>query len=666
MRIIHLSISRLIGASLGLVFVLMASLAGVTWFQLTGISSTTSVAEGRTRSMIKGQDLSEALFRSVALSNAYALTESATDLADAQAANTRLKDMLTEFTEMSAGEGTVLGEMTGAYDKYDSLTKSLFEAINQRRTETDAFNDIANGVTVVNALVVTAIITDHKLHTLSVALKLIEHTTAAAAAVNRYLASHDPAQAETAKDRADALGQSAKILRMLIEDSSAILNLLDAIDAKCVEFGSSIDSLISASQAAERLGKDQQLAADNLVKMISARRQASVAQQDMAMQAVTNSVRLSRLISGSLSVLALMVAILAWQILARRIVSALSRLRGEMQQLADGNLSVEIADLNRSDEIGGMTRALAVFKDNAKAMEQMRADNAAKEKLTAEEKRQAILKLAADFESRVSRVVQDVDTASSHMDGSSKSMASVAEKTSAQTKQASAAAKQALAEVETVSAATEELIASINGIGQQICRSDQVAKMAAERADETARTVGRLAEAAQKIGAVVEIITSIASQTNLLALNATIEAARAGDAGKGFAVVAGEVKHLAGQTGKATGEIADQVTAIQQATEQAVAAIENIVGTIADISKTSTTMAAAVEQQQAATLEISRGVQAATDGTSAIANTLEEVSATAEVGGQEAGHVVSEASKLSATSEELQHEVERFLAYMRQ
>jgi methyl-accepting chemotaxis protein len=299
-------------------------------------------------------------------------------------------------------------------------------------------------------------------------------------------------------------------------------------------------------------------------------------------------------------------------------------------------------------------------------MEQMRADNAAKEKLTAEEKRQAILKLAADFESRVSRVVQDVDTASSHMDGSSKSMASVAEKTSAQTKQASAAAKQALAEVETVSAATEELIASINGIGQQICRSDQVAKMAAERADETARTVGRLAEAAQKIGAVVEIITSIASQTNLLALNATIEAARAGDAGKGFAVVAGEVKHLAGQTGKATGEIADQVTAIQQATEQAVAAIENIVGTIADISKTSTTMAAAVEQQQAATLEISRGVQAATDGTSAIANTLEEVSATAEVGGQEAGHVVSEASKLSATSEELQHEVERFLAYMRQ
>jgi methyl-accepting chemotaxis protein len=192
--------------------------------------------------------------------------------------------------------------------------------------------------------------------------------------------------------------------------------------------------------------------------------------------------------------------------------------------------------------------------------------------------------------------------------------------------------------------------------------STDVAGKAVDEAARTNRTVKGLSDASQKIGAVVALINDIASQTNLLALNATIEAARAGEAGKGFAVVASEVKSLATQTAKATEDIAGQVAGMQQATGQAVGAIEGISGTIDTLSKIATTIASAIEEQGAATAEISRNVQQAAGGTKTVSENIGGVAQTADRTGGAAGQVLEAATRLSEQSDALRRQVDRFLS----
>jgi methyl-accepting chemotaxis protein len=216
-----------------------------------------------------------------------------------------------------------------------------------------------------------------------------------------------------------------------------------------------------------------------------------------------------------------------------------------------------------------------------------------------------------------------------------------------------------------VATATEELSSSIAEITRQVTQSARIAGQAVEESSRTTSTVRGLAEGAAKIGDVVKLINDIAGQTNLLALNATIEAARAGEAGKGFAVVAAEVKNLATQTAKATEEIAAQVGMIQQATGNSVAAIEGIGGTIGQINEIATTIASAVEEQGAATQEISRNVQQASAGTQEVSSNIGGVSQAAAETGAAASQVLSAADELSRQAETLRKEVGTFLADVR-
>ncbi|MAG95743.1 MAG: hypothetical protein CMM08_03500, partial [Rhodospirillaceae bacterium] len=185
------------------------------------------------------------------------------------------------------------------------------------------------------------------------------------------------------------------------------------------------------------------------------------------------------------------------------------------------------------------------------------------EKRAEEERKQSLLKLADDFEGSVKGVVETVSSAATEMQSTAQSMSSIAEETSNQSTTVASAAEQASANVQTVASAAEELSASVQEVGRQVTKSSEIAGRAVDEANSTHETVRKLAESAQKIGDVVQLITDIAEQTNLLALNATIEAARAGDAGKGFAVVASEVKSLASQTSKATDEIDAQIGEVQ-------------------------------------------------------------------------------------------------------
>jgi methyl-accepting chemotaxis protein len=219
--------------------------------------------------------------------------------------------------------------------------------------------------------------------------------------------------------------------------------------------------------------------------------------------------------------------------------------------------------------------------------------------------------------------------------------------------------------MQSVVAATEELSASVDEIRRQVRESNRIAEGAVEQAQHTDNRIGKLSRAAGQIGDVVKLITAIAEQTNLLALNATIEAARAGEAGRGFAVVASEVKSLATQTAKATDEISSHIAGMQEATQESVAAIKEIVSTIGQISTIAGTITNAIEQQSAATQEIAHSIQNVAAGTQQVAGNITEVNRGASETGEASGEVLNSAQTLSAESTRLRQELDRFMANIR-
>lgn len=281
------------------------------------------------------------------------------------------------------------------------------------------------------------------------------------------------------------------------------------------------------------------------------------------------------------------------------------------------------------------------------------------------DRRSFLERLGTDFENTISGVVNIVASAATELQAAAKAMTASAEKAATQSLAVDTASKEASSSVQSVAAATEELTGSIREISRQINESARISTAAVHDADQTATKMQHLSQGAQKIGAIVDLINSIAGQTNLLALNATIEAARAGEAGRGFAVVAAEVKSLAEQTAKATAEIAEQVGDIQGSTKESVDAITAITGVIRTMSEISTTIAASVEQQGAATNEISRSVQQAALGAGQVSSNISRITESSGESSAAANQVLSAASELSCQSEKIRAEVDRFLHTVR-
>ena len=351
--------------------------------------------------------------------------------------------------------------------------------------------------------------------------------------------------------------------------------------------------------------------------------------------------------------------------LSRNIGGGVIRLVRVTEKLAGGDLTVEVPERKRGDEIGQLANAVAVLRDGAAEAARLRGEQE-RMKAEAEAARQAsLMSLAAEFDQSVMRVAEGINAAAGSLEGAARSVSGAIDNASRQASSVAAAAEQASGNVTTVATAAEELSASISEISRQVQASSTISNEAVDEARRTNELVEGLSQAADRIGEVVKLINDIASQTNLLALNATIEAARAGEAGKGFAVVANEVKSLANQTGKATEDISAQVIAVQSATRQAVEAIRAIVGTITRISEIAGSIASAVEEQGAATQEIARNVQEAASGTSQVTNYMGELSqATGEAGLSATGMLTSTQS-LVEEARTLRGQVQGFLANIR-
>ncbi len=350
--------------------------------------------------------------------------------------------------------------------------------------------------------------------------------------------------------------------------------------------------------------------------------------------------------------------------LVRGVSAGIKSIVAPMQALGNGDLTAQVPHQGEKTEIGAMAEALQVFKQALIAKKA--ADEAAARDADAKiERGRRVDNITRDFESLIGEIVATVSSASTQLEASAGTLTTTAERAQQLTTTVAAASEEASTNVRSVASATEEMASSINEIGRQVQDSARMAGEAVDQARKTNDRVSELSKAAARIGDVVELINTIAGQTNLLALNATIEAARAGEAGRGFAVVASEVKALAEQTAKATGEIGQQITGIQTATQDSVNAIKEIGGTIEKLCEISSTIASAVEEQGAATQEISRNVQQAAHGTQQVSSNITDVQRGASETGSASSQVLAAAQSLSGDSNRLKLEVGKFLNSVR-
>jgi methyl-accepting chemotaxis protein len=336
-----------------------------------------------------------------------------------------------------------------------------------------------------------------------------------------------------------------------------------------------------------------------------------------------------------------------------------------MKRVAGGDLDVAVPALSREDEVGAMARAVQVFKENALRVQSMESEQASLKQKAEGDRKAATLQMADSFDSVIGKIIQTVSTASTELESSAGRLTRTAEQTQQLSATVASVSEQSSTDAQSAAVAADELAASVSEISRQVQDSHKISREAVSQVEQTNARISDLAQSAGRIGEVVKMISAVAEQTNLLALNATIEAARAGEAGRGFAVVASEVKALAAQTAKATEENGEQIGQMQAATNQSVSAIQEIGGTIGRIAEISQVIAAAVEQQGAATQDISCNVQRAAKGATDVCGSITDVSRGAADTGAASTHVHGLAQSLLGQSNHLKGEVEKFLSTVR-
>ena len=373
----------------------------------------------------------------------------------------------------------------------------------------------------------------------------------------------------------------------------------------------------------------------------------------------------SRLEVMGICALIVSIAFVLFFIVSNSISSAIKKMTETMKTLASGDTSIEVPATQDRSEIGAMAQALLIFKDNMIQTEQMRAEQEQQKMLSEQEKRQAINKMADDFEYSVKGIVSLVAAAATELSQTAESMVSTAQVSAQKASSAGSAAETTTTNVQSVAAASEELSSTVREISSQLQRTSQMVHQSQEKTLNADHLANALNTATNKVSTAMQMISKIAGQINLLALNATIESARAGAAGKGFAVVASEVKNLANQTNKTTDEIQLVVQEMSDASQDIIDALKEIGDSVGSISEATSSVASAVEEQSATTGEISKNMQTAADNTRAISHSLQDVEASSAAAGSASEQMLMASKDLSKQAEELNARVDSFLSRVR-
>lgn len=442
--------------------------------------------------------------------------------------------------------------------------------------------------------------------------------------------------------------------------ASAVETLSSFTQGRSSIFALRMDELVMQSNTMQQMAGSN-LLAEKLNNEVSEFVRRVRAGTDTMVEQTRRQIAEDQMIMAILAGIAILMAVLiGWLYVGRSLLARLRRLQDAMTALAQGNLDAAIPDQGQ-DEITLMARTLDVFRDTARAAREAEIRTTEDRAAAAAQRRQELHALADGFERDVRDVVTTLGQSAEALHATATALTEGAGVASRQSEAVAGASQQASDNVQIAATAATQLAGSIEEIGRQVARSAEMARRGVEAAQRTDQDIEGLDRAARQIGDVVHLISEIASQTNLLALNATIEAARAGEAGKGFAVVASEVKNLAGQTARATDDITNQISAIQNATQGAVQAVRTIGTTIDAINQIAIAIASAVEQQTAATQAIVRSVRQAADDTVQVTGRMGRIAEAAEASGQSAQEVLVSAQDLTRQAASLAHAVGTFL-----
>ena len=486
---------------------------------------------------------------------------------------------------------------------------------------------------------------------------------AATALANTFVINSDQTVATSALARLKFVENS---LRAISSTDEKIVQSVKEVSVLLDEYRKSLSKLVENSKSIDELTTEMAESATAIMQGSGAMKVALLSdQQRLESESDASIGETERLIAMLAAGGFLLGGVLA-VLLGKGISRPMTAMCKAMRELAGGNFDVVLPGLGRRDELGEMAAAVEEFKLQAIAKaERDAAAQDAQNRASSAARRTELIRFADDFEAAVGAIVSNVSSSAVQLESAAGTLTRTAETTQNLSSRVAGASEEASSKMQSVATATEELSASVDEIGRRVRESNKIAEAAVLQAQQTDGRIGKLSRAAQQIGDVVKLITAIAEQTNLLALNATIESARAGEAGRGFAVVASEVKSLAGQTAKATDEISSHISGMQDATQESVAAIKEIGGTIAEISNIASSIASAVEQQSSATQEIARSVQTVAQGTQEAAVNIMQVNRGATETGSASEEVLNSAKSLSTESTRLREELDRFMANIR-
>ncbi|MEM7665920.1 MAG: methyl-accepting chemotaxis protein [Pseudomonadota bacterium] len=493
----------------------------------------------------------------------------------------------------------------------------------------------------------------------------------------------DPSRARSALDRlARAEAKIEPLRSMVVDSNTAAHERLGVIGEGIADFRRQISDFDpSNSDAAQTRAEAEQVTAIGEIVLDAGLEVAALVgrDSDAVSEAGTSLIWTLLFVWIGLTGVLAVLSLFAERFFSRTVSHALTEMTGQMSKLASGDKDVAIPGKERSDEIGQMARALEVFHRAGVRLERLSRERAEKANAHIEEQavlqkeredarceRERMLRDVADqFESTVGDFVSGVAAASTQLQTTSQGMAQSAEESSRGTSDAAAFVAEANRGATAAAAASDEFAMSIGEISRQAASSAELARQATNSANEADETISALSSSAEEVGQIVELIQTIAQRTNLLALNASIEAARGGEAGRGFAVVASEVKELAMQTSRATEQIADQISAMQDTTGASVSALRSIATQVQQLETTAVSIATAVDQQSVAGQDLARSIDLAARGTEKVANHIEDVRELSLSTGSAAGQVLASATELETQSSSLRAQVDGFLKKIR-
>ena len=648
------------------VLVIAASSMGIAWLGFERVSAKVASYRNSVAEANLARNIDRELISYRALARYYVVTGREDDAKAALSAEASLKDAIDQSMRGTTNPAR-LDQITRLAREFSTFTRIFADILRAtRESALVAQNQLTRSGAMMRYKLddLASNASDPELAAIDFGAKQVAaQFQAVMALANTFVINSDMAVATSALARMKFVESS---LQAIASRDEKIVQGLKEISALLEEYRQSLGKLIENAKSIDQLTAEMAVSAAAIMQGADAMKANLLSdQQRLEAESDATSGETERLIV-TLAVGGFLLGAALAMVLGNGISSPMTAMCKAMRELAGGNFDVVLPGLGRKDELGEMAGAVEEFKLQAIARaERDAAAQDARNKAISAAHRAELIRFADDFETAVGAIVSSVSASAVQLETAAGTLTRTAETTQSLSSQAAGASEEASGDMQSVATATEQLSISVGEIGGRVRESSRIAEAAVLQAQQTDGRIGKLSLAAQQIGDVVKLITAIAEQTNLLALNATIEAARAGDAGRGFAVVASEVKSLASQTAKATDEISSHISGMQDATQESVAAIKEIGGTIAQISNIASAIASAVEQQSSATQEIARSVQGVAQGTHQAAANITQVNRGATETGAASEEVLNSAKTLSSESTRLREELDRFMANIR-